>query len=100
MKKQLLTALGLAVTAMTFSSGCLVISDGDRGQVGCYEDCYDYQVCETYCDAWECWDECWYETSCDVQCPDPQPGTPAAADCLCDIDCAQGDKRIIPPAGF
>lgn len=94
MKKQLLTALGLAVTAMTFSSGCLVISDGDRGQVGCYEDCYDYQVCETYCDAWECWDECWYETSCDVQCPDPQPGTPAASDCLCDIDCAQGDICI------
>lgn len=90
MKKRLLTTLGLLTAAMTFSTGCLVVTgDEDQREDGCYEDCQQYEVCETYCDPWECWDECWYESVCDVHCPaEVQVDTD---ECLCDIDCAAGD---------
>ena len=53
MKKQLITALGLMAATLTFGSGCLVVTgDGDDYHSGCYEDCVEYETCQTYCDAW------------------------------------------------
>lgn len=52
------------------STGCIIVDDGPdhHTETQCYDECYDYEVCETYCDSWECWDECWWETSCDTYC--------------------------------
>ena len=106
MKKQLISALGMMAMALSLGSGCLVVSgDDDHRPQGCVEDCHEYEVCQTYCDAWECWDECWYETECEVFCPAPAPATPVTPStpssppangdaCLCDIDCASGDVCI------
>jgi Cys-rich repeat protein len=99
MKKQLVTALGLMAAALTFGSGCLVVTgDGEENyHGGCYEDCIERETCQTYCDAWECWDECWYETTCDVTCPDPPPASrPGNSydECLCDIDCVRGESCV------
>ncbi len=90
MKKQLITALGTMMTALTFGSGCLVVTDNDYDNDGCYQQCQDYEVCQTYCDAWECWDECWYETTCDVSCPTPDPAVDLV-DCIDDLDCSGDD---------
>ena len=94
---KLITAcLGLLVAATTLS-GCLIVAE-DGGE--CYDDCYDYEVCETYCDAWSCWDECWYETSCETFCEDTSTYTETeviidnGADCYNNFDCADGQICI------
>ena len=91
MKTKILAAFGTMMAAMTFSTGCLVVTDnGYHDNNGCFQQCDDYQVCQTYCDAWSCWDECWYETTCDVTCPEPAPDV-VLVDCIDDLDCSGGD---------
>lgn len=102
MKKQLMATLGTMMAALTFGSGCLVVTDNDYDNDGdgCYQQCQDYEVCQTYCDAWECWDECWYETTCDVTCPEPAPNV-VVVDCIDDLDCSGeeicvADRCVLP----
>lgn len=57
------------------STGCIVVDETrstttTRVETYCYDDCYDVEVCETWCDSWACWDECWWETTCDTWCED------------------------------
>lgn len=104
MKKRLFGSIGLALAATLLSTGCLVVSDGDRNRQQCYEECntnrcYDdcrtYEVCETYEDPWEVWEECWYETACDQRCDttctevceQENPVPPRDRSCSCDWDC-------------
>ena len=81
-----------AATALwaTTSTGCLLV--GGQTPEGCFEDCYEEQVCSTYCDAWSCWDECWYDTVCDLQCPvvDDTVDVVPTVECIDDIDCVLG----------
>ncbi len=90
MKRQLAMALGMAAAALTFGQGCLIVSGNGPNEGECYDDCYDYQQCETYCDPWECWEECWVETSCTVTCTESYV-PPASSQCIDDLDCAYGE---------
>ena len=80
------------LVVMAFSSGCLIVSDGTTEEE-CWDECYDYEVCETYCDPWGCWDECWYETVCDTYCEDvyveEEIVTEYGEECYSDLDCAE-----------
>lgn len=88
MKNSLKKVFGLLLVAVTLSPGCLVVSGG--GAHGdCYQDCYDYQRCETYCDYWSCWDECWVETSCSTYCEEATTPEPAK-ECYNDAECGSG----------
>lgn len=91
MKPTLKAALALAFAVFNLS-GCLIVSDNQDG--GCYDDCRDYEVCETYCDPWECWDECWWETTCDTYCEDTtvdvNVDVTTTVDCFNDFDCGEG----------
>lgn len=84
-------AMALLVGALT-SSGCLIVSEEESYGGGCYDDCYDYEVCESYCDAWSCWDECWYETSCTTVCDEYtyEEEEVVTVDCYSDLDCGDG----------
>lgn len=83
-KLGMLSALAFAA----LSTGCLIVSEHqETGE--CYDDCYEYQVCETYCDYWECWDNCWYETSCTTYCPDTVAPAPSV-ECYSALDCGEG----------
>lgn len=76
-----------AIAFATFSTGCLIVSEHEEyGE--CYEDCYSYTVCETYCDYWECWDSCWEEVSCTTYCPD-NVSVPVV-ECYSAVDCGEG----------
>ncbi len=93
MKSMIPKLMALIVAAMSLS-GCLVVAEHD-GQTECYDDCYDYEVCETYCDAWSCWDECWWETSCDTYCEETtiieeEYYDDPVVECYSDIDCGEG----------
>lgn len=79
-----------AVAFAALGSGCLIVSENQEAGA-CYEDCYDYQVCETYCDWWRCWDECWYETSCTTYCPDTVETPLPSVECYSAIDCGTGE---------
>lgn len=90
---RLFTILVLLAGALA-SSGCLVVSDSQTA-TQCYDDCYDYEVCETYCDAWSCWDECWWETSCTTYCEetlveDTVTEPVHTEECYSDVDCGEG----------
>jgi hypothetical protein len=92
MKPTIKAALALAFAVFNLS-GCLIVSDNNHGE-GCYDDCRDYEVCETYCDSWECWDECWWETTCDTYCDettvDVNIDVTTTVDCFNDFDCGEG----------
>jgi hypothetical protein len=74
------------------SLGCLIVSESHDTTVSsgeCWQDCYDYEMVETYCDAWSCWNDHYWETTCTTTCesvtyPDPPAG------CYSDRDCASG----------
>lgn len=76
-----------------FLQGCLIVSDGT--EYDSCTDCYDYEVCQTWCDAWTCWDECHWETSCSYVCNDapyyPDNGT---VECYSTLDC-EGDAICV-----
>lgn len=80
---------------LLFVSGCLIISD-EHYEERCYTDCYDYEVCQGFCDAWNCWDECWWETTCSQSCDQGAyyPGDPDYGDyydeCYSDVECGGG----------
>ena len=85
-------SIALVMFGAITMSGCLIVSESHTTTGGgCYDECYDYEVCETYCDAWECWDECWWETSCTTVCEETVvvDDTPAAQ-CYSDLDCGEG----------
>ncbi|MFU8803677.1 MAG: hypothetical protein ACNA8W_07715 [Bradymonadaceae bacterium] len=87
----------LAIVAL-LSTGCLIVSESNSTETGCHEDCYDYEVVETYCDAWSCWDEYRWETTCTTTCdsvyyPDPNPGDQTPM-CYSDLDCSNGNICI------
>jgi hypothetical protein len=73
------TLVAAMVAAVTLGSGCLVVSGGDDGE------CYEYEVCETYCDQFECWEECWWEEA--ESCNNPVGGDQA---CASDVECSEG----------
>ena len=93
----------LIMFGAAFSTGCIIVDeDRHHTETQCYDDCYDYEVCESYCDYYECWDECWWETECDTVCEDvvvydehldhddysaPTPGN----ECYSDPDCNGDD---------
>ncbi len=66
-RKNLLSALTILMVGF-FSSGCLVVSENGHYETQCRDECEDIEICESFCDDWECWDECWIETSCDTIC--------------------------------
>lgn len=91
----------ILLVGVALSSGCLVISDGETTEE-CWDECYDYEVCETYCDPWGCWDECWYETVCDTYCEDVyveeevvvEEKFDGECECYSDIDCEGSDVCV------
>lgn len=95
MKKQMIALFGLALAAST-STGCLIVDNDPNysNNGGCYDDCYNTQVCETYCDSWSCWDECWTETTCTTTCTETEvvvDNPPATStECYSDLECVIG----------
>lgn len=83
--------LYLGIVAL-LSTGCLMVSESNPPPNGdCVQDCYEYEVVETYCDAWSCWDDYRWETTCTTTCESvhyPEPGQPA--ECYSDLDCRSG----------
>lgn len=104
MTTQMKAIFGTMMAALTFGSGCLVVSenDYDNGNDGCYQSCNDYETCQTYCDAWDCWDECWYETECDVTCTEVETVDTVTVECIDDLDCTGNNiciaDRCVQPA--
>jgi hypothetical protein len=88
--------VALVMFGASMSSGCIIVSEETNTSETCYDDCYDYEVCETYCDAWECWDECWWETSCTTYCEEEvvveeeEVIVEEGAECYSDLDCGEG----------
>lgn len=76
--------------------GCLIVSETDYHDDDCDVDCYDYEMVQTYCDAWQCWDEYWTETTCTTTCDetyypdDPYTDPWDSAECYSDVECEQG----------
>ena len=93
MNKNLLAVMVAAVSL----SGCMVIST-HHDDANCYESCSDYEVCESYCDAWSCWDECWYETTCDTYCEETTEVTEVVSEtvvgCYSSVDCGKNEICI------
>ncbi len=98
-RTNLLSTLTLLLVGI-FSSGCLVVSENGHYETQCYDDCDDIEVCESFCDDWECWDECWIETSCDEICEEVYVETEVveevevvdeeAVECYSNPDCSEG----------
>ncbi len=104
--------IALVLFGAAFSSGCLIVSESHseaevhHSTTECYDECYDYEVCETYCDHWECWDECWWETTCDTYCEEvivyEETTTEyVGAECYSDLDCGGdticvGNECVVP----
>lgn len=92
---RLAACFALLLLGTSLSSGCLIVSDSHHDGGECYDDCYDYEVCESYCDHWECWDECWWETSCETFCEDvhveEEVIVTSTVECYSDVDCSGAD---------
>jgi hypothetical protein len=71
--------------------GCLIVSGDGNQSSSCHQECEEYEVCETYCDAWTCWDECWYETHCYEDCTYVEEEPIDSTQCYSDIDCYDGE---------
>ncbi len=87
----------LVMFGAMISTGCIIVDDHHSTETQCYDECYEYEVCETYCDSWECWDECWWETSCDTYCEEVVIEEhvvydDTTVDCYSDVDC--GSSQI------
>ncbi|MBA2664877.1 MAG: hypothetical protein H0U74_21495 [Bradymonadaceae bacterium] len=78
------------IVAALFLPGCLIISESNTTD-SC-SSCYDYEVCETWCDPWQCWDECTWQTNCSNTCDAPY--IPSTKQCYSDLDCG-GDTICI-----
>lgn len=92
MKRSFLYCIGSMMLMALFLQGCLIVSESHEYE-SC-NDCYDYEVCQTWCDSWDCWDECHWVTTCDYVCDDGGAfyPSPDPVECYSALDC--GSKEI------
>lgn len=86
MKRLAWTLMTAALMALGLGSGCLITNgSGESGEC-----CYQYEVCETYCDPYgNCERDCWFKESCPSTCESgTEPDT--GGFCYSDVDCVEG----------
>lgn len=91
MKRLVWILMAAAVMAVGLS-GCLIADGNSSGEC-----CYQYEVCDTYCDPYgNCTRDCWFEESCPATCD--SGGTDSNNQngdfCYSDVDCSGEDVCV------